>query len=63
MQLGLISVAAVVLGFAIIEVVSIPPTLSGVGVIVASVFVSNILSRYYPRIAGTDFRKTIKKNF
>lgn len=63
MQLGLISVAAVVLGFAIIEVVSIPATLSSIGVIVASVFVSILLSRYEPRIAGTDVLISLKTIF
>lgn len=62
-QLGLIAVATVVLGFAIIEVVSIPASLSSVGVVVASVFVSILLSRYEPRIAGTDVRISLKTIF
>jgi diguanylate cyclase (GGDEF)-like protein/putative nucleotidyltransferase with HDIG domain len=62
-QLGLISVAAVILGFAIIETVSISASLSSIGVIAASVFVSILLSRYEPRIAGSDVRISLKTIF
>ncbi|HUR99100.1 MAG TPA: diguanylate cyclase [Pyrinomonadaceae bacterium] len=62
-QIGLISVGAAILGFSIIEVVSTFNALSRIGVVVASVFVSILLSRYEPRIAGTDMRISLKTIF
>ncbi|MEO6335030.1 MAG: hypothetical protein ABIO91_08615, partial [Pyrinomonadaceae bacterium] len=60
---GLISVAAVILGFSIIDMISLTASPSSVGVLIASVFVSILLSRYDPRIAGTDVRISLKTIF
>ncbi len=62
-QLGLISLAAVILAFAIIEVVSISTSLSSIGVVISSVFVSILLSRYEPRLARTEVRLSLKTIF
>ncbi|MEO8572844.1 MAG: diguanylate cyclase [Pyrinomonadaceae bacterium] len=62
-QLGLISLGAVILGFSIVELVSTSDSLSKKGVILASVFVSILLSRYEPRITGTDIRISLKTIF
>src|SRR5215213_8716558 len=62
-HIGLISVGAAILGFSIIEVVSLSNSLSRKGVVLASVFVSILLSRYEPRIAKTDFRISLKTIF
>jgi diguanylate cyclase (GGDEF)-like protein/putative nucleotidyltransferase with HDIG domain len=63
LHLGLIAVAGAVLGLSIIEVVSISGTPSTIGVVLSSVFVSILLSRYEPRIAGTDIRISLKTIF
>src|SRR5215218_8406628 len=62
-QIVLIAVGAVILGFSIIEVVSTFDSLSRIGVVLASVFVSILLSRYEPRIAGTEIRLSLKTIF
>ena len=62
-QLGLIAVATAILGFSIIEVVSMSTSLATLGVVVASMFVSILLSRYEPRIAGTDVRISLRTIF
>ncbi|MEP6704255.1 MAG: HD domain-containing phosphohydrolase, partial [Acidobacteriota bacterium] len=62
-RIGLISVAAVVLGFSVIDVISLTGSASAIGVLLASVFVSILLSRYNPRIAGTDVRISLKTIF
>ena len=63
MWLGLLSVAAAALGFSIIEVVSVSTSPSSIGVVVSSVFVSILLSRYEPRLAGTEARLSLKTIF
>ena len=62
-QLGLIAVATAILGFAIFEVVAMSTRLATLGVVVASMFVSILLSRYEPRIAGTDVRISLRTIF
>ena len=62
-QIGLISVGTAILGFSLIEVVSTSDSLSKIGVVLASVFVSILLSRYEPRIAKTDIRISLKTIF
>ena len=62
-QIGLISVAGAILGISTIEVVSRSTSLSAVGVLVTSVFVSILLSPYEPRIPGTQIRISLKTIF
>jgi diguanylate cyclase (GGDEF)-like protein/putative nucleotidyltransferase with HDIG domain len=62
-QIGLISVGTAVLGFSIIEIIATFNSLSRIGVVAASVFVSVLLSRYEPRIARTDIRISLKSIF
>ena len=62
-QIGLISAAAVILGFSIIEVASTSDSAWKIGVVLASVFISILLSRYEPRIPRTDIRISLKTIF
>jgi len=59
----MIAVALTILGFSIIEVVLSSTRLATFGVVVASMFVSILLSRYEPRIAGTDVRISLRTIF
>ncbi|MEP7148340.1 MAG: diguanylate cyclase [Acidobacteriota bacterium] len=59
-QLAVFLVAALIVGFAIVEVVAISPSFSSIAVISVSIFVAILLSRYEPRIAGTDLRISLE---
>ena len=64
MWLILISIAAAALGFSVVEVISSSSgSLSRTGVVVTSLFVSILLSRYAPRIPGTNIRFPLKDLF
>ncbi len=63
MQIGLLSVAAVIVGFAVLEIVAISLSISSIAVISASIFVAILLSPYEPRVAGTDVRISLKTIF
>ena len=57
---GLILAAASVLGFSIVEVISTSLSASAAGIILISIFVSLLLSRYEPKFAGSNFHISFK---
>lgn len=63
MWLGLVLVATGILGFSVIEVTYMLTSASGIGLVVPSVFIAILLSRYEPRIAGTDAHISFKDLF
>jgi len=63
MWLGLILVAAAILGFSIVEVASSLMSPSDAGVVLCATFIAILLSRYEPRIAGTRLQIHLKDLF
>src|SRR5258705_13981864 len=59
----LISTAAAAVGFSVIEVISSSVSFSRGWVVVSSLFISILLSRYAPRIPGTNIRFPLKDLF
>jgi diguanylate cyclase (GGDEF)-like protein/putative nucleotidyltransferase with HDIG domain len=63
MLLGLVVVAGAIFAFSVVEVVSNSTTPSGLGLFIPSVFVAILLSRYEPRLIGTQARISFRHLF